>query len=71
VAYAISHHVRDGNPITSDEARELHLCLAWVRQVLENATVGRLAPEGETEEEALLRYCVIRHLWRRNTCGSP
>jgi len=56
VAYAISHHVRDGNPITSDEARELHLCLAWVRQVLEDATVGRLAPEGETEEEALLRY---------------
>ena len=56
VAYAISHHVRDGKPITHDEARELHWCLASVRQVLDHATVGRLAPERESEEEALLRY---------------
>jgi hypothetical protein len=56
VAYAISGHVRDGKPITKDEGRELHDCLALVYQVLEEATVERLAPEGETEEEALLRY---------------
>ena len=58
VAYAISHHARDRTLITKDEASDPHWCLAWVRKVLDDATVGRLAPppEEESEEEELLRY---------------
>ena len=56
VAYFLSELARDGRLITKDEAAEMHWALAELREVLDGATVGRLAPEVESEEEYLLRY---------------